>query len=71
LGTLAEGGVAAIVAVVLRQGVFAFVHSWDKKLLGTRQLRCVLTVRAGEIVFDENGLSAPLWSDAGDYGVIR
>ena len=41
-----------------------------QEALGTRKLKCVLTVRAGEILFDENGLSAPLWTNAGDYGVI-
>jgi dihydroorotase len=71
LGTLAQGRVADIAVYELQQGVFAFVDSWDKKLLGTRNLKCVLTVRAGEILFDENGLSMPLWSDAGNHGVIR
>jgi len=63
LGTLTEGSVADLAIFELEQGIFAFVDSWDKKLLATRQLKCVLTVRAGEIVFDENGLSMPLWSD--------
>jgi dihydroorotase len=70
LGTLAEGSVADLAIFELQQGIFAFVDSWDKKLLGTRKLKCVLTVRAGEILFDENGFSAPLWTNAGDYGVI-
>ena len=61
LGTLGEGRVADIAIFQLQEGVFALVDSWEKKLLATRRLKCVLTVRAGEIVFDENGLSMAAW----------
>ena len=71
LGTLAEGRIADIAVYELQEGVFAFVDSWDKKLLGTRQLKCVLTVRAGEIVFDENGLSMPLWRALAAQPLLR
>jgi len=70
LGTLGAGQVADIAVLALREGVFAFKDSWGKKLLGNRKLECVLTVRAGRIVYDEDGLSRPLWSTMGDYQVI-
>ena len=38
--------------------------------MATKRARCVLTVRNGEIVFDEDGLAFPLWTEAGDYDKI-
>ena len=57
--------------LALRTGVFALKDAWGNKLLAGRKLHCVLTVRNGEIVFDEDGLSWPLWTTAGDYEVIQ
>ena len=50
--------------------MFALKDAWKKKLLGSKRVRCVMTVRNGEIVFDEDGLGFPLWQQAGDYGKI-
>ena len=71
LGTLGEGRTADIAVVRLERGVFAYMDSWKKKYLGTRRLRCVMTVREGRIVFDEEGLSFPEWQTAGEYGVLQ
>jgi dihydroorotase len=71
LGTLSPGHAADIAVLALRTGVFALKDAWGNKLLATRKLHCVLTVRNGEIVFDEDGLSWPLWTTAGDYEVIQ
>ncbi|MGH9721255.1 MAG: amidohydrolase family protein, partial [Bryobacteraceae bacterium] len=70
LGTLGEGAVADVALLELKSGIFAFKDSWGKKMLGARKIECVMTVREGKIVFDANGLGFPVWTKAGDYGVI-
>ncbi len=70
LGTLGEGKVADIAVLRYERGAFALKDAWKKKLIGTRRVRCVLTVRDGEIVFDEDGLGFPLWHEAGEYEKI-
>lgn len=62
LGTLGAGKTADIGVFVLRQGVFAFKDAWAKKMLGRQKLECLLTVRNGKIVFDQEGLSMPEWN---------
>ncbi len=64
LGTLEEGRTADVAVFALRSGVFAFTDSRYKKKLGTQSLECVLTVRAGEVVYDRDGRAFPAW-DAG------
>ena len=71
LGTLGEGRVADIAVFRLKNGVFAFKDAWRHKDLGTRKFECVLTVRAGEEVFDLEGRGYPEWDKAGKYEVIR
>lgn len=71
LGTLSEGREADIALFRMDEGIFAFKDSWRNKVLTPRRLRCVMTVRAGSIVFDEDGLAFPEWRTAGNYGVIE
>jgi dihydroorotase len=71
LGTLGQGRVADIAVFRLATGVFAFKDAWGKRLMGTKRLECVLTVRDGEIVYDLDGLAFPLWHTAGNYQVIQ
>jgi len=71
LGTLGEGRVADIAIFRLKSGVFAFKDAWQHKTLGTQKLECVLTVRAGDPVFDLEGRGFPEWDKAGKYEVIR
>ncbi len=56
LGNLDEGGVADIAVLELERGRFAFLDSGRAKHIGDRRLNAVLTVRAGEIVWDLKGL---------------
>lgn len=63
LGTLGQGKGADIAVFDLEKGVFAFMDARRNKLLGKERLHCVLTVRDGKIVFDENGLSFPPWDE--------
>ena len=71
LGTLGKGQVADIAVLKMEDGVFAFKDAWGKKKMGSRRVRAVMTVRAGEIVFDEDGLAFPLWTEAGEYEQIQ
>jgi dihydroorotase len=71
LGTLGEGREADVAVFALRSGVFAYKDAWGHKMLGQKKLECVLTVRAGRIVYDQDGLSRPLWTESGNYGVIE
>jgi dihydroorotase len=71
LGTLTVGSEADIAVLDVRHGDFGFVDSGRARHGGDRRLECMMTVRAGEIVWDVNGLSWPDWEDAGEYVVIR
>ena len=70
IGTLGEGKIADIAVLKMELGSFAFKDAWGKKKMGSRRLRAVMTVREGEIVFDEDGLGFPLWTEAGEYDTI-
>ncbi len=70
IGTLGAGKTADIAVLKLERGVFAFKDAWSKKLMSDTRVRAVLTVRGGEIVFDEDGLGFPLWTEAGNYEKI-
>jgi predicted amidohydrolase len=52
LGTLSVGREADIAVFRLASGVFAFKDAWQNKLLATKRLETVLTIRAGEVVFE-------------------
>lgn len=67
LGTLGEGKVADIAILRLDQSAFSFNDAWGKKLTGTRKLTSILTIRAGRIVYDRNGISFPKWQKVNDF----
>jgi dihydroorotase len=67
LGTLREGAAADIALFELEKGQFGFLDSGHGRLLGDKNLRCVLTVRAGQVVWDSEGLAATDWQRAGPY----
>jgi dihydroorotase len=58
LGSLSEGAVADISVIKVLQGNFGFTDAGGNKINGTQKLEAELTVRAGKIVWDLNGLSA-------------
>ena len=70
LGTLSEGQIADIAAFSLQSGVYAYKDAWSHKNLASKKLECVLTLRAGEQVFDRDGRAFPDWTKAGTYEVI-
>lgn len=63
LGHLTEGAVADITVLNLRKGKFGFTDTEGKRMDGDKKLECELTIRAGEIVWDLNGISMPLWNE--------
>jgi dihydroorotase len=71
LGTLSVGAEADIAVLEVQHGDFGFVDSGHARMKGTRRLQGVLTVRAGKIVWDLNGLTWPEWHTAGKYGRIE
>jgi dihydroorotase len=61
LGNLSVGSPADIAVLSLERGRFGFVDMYHQKLMGTEKLVCQLTVRAGKVVYDLNGISADVW----------
>lgn len=59
LGHLTVGVEADIAVFNLREGDFGFVDIRRKKVKGTKKLETELTIRAGKIVWDLNGISMP------------
>ncbi len=58
LGQLSEGSVADIAVFSIRKGTFGFVDAAGTRLSGDRRIETELTIRAGRIVYDQNGISA-------------
>jgi len=71
LGTLSVGSDADIAVLELQKGSFGFVDSGHARHMGDQRLRCMVTVRAGKIVFDAEGITWPEWRKVGKYGVIQ
>ena len=72
LGHLGIGAEADIAVLQQREGQFAYVDCGQARMAGSRKLTCEMTLRAGEIVYDVAGRSAPAWEDAPEsYWQIR
>jgi dihydroorotase len=71
LGSLEEGGIADVAILEVRKGQFALLDSGHAKLTTDKEIRCVLTVRDGAIVWDSEGLSRPDWRNAGPYSNFK
>lgn len=61
LGHLSVGAVADIAVLSLARGKFAFLDAHGARLAGTRKLTCELTLRAGKVVYELNGITRPDW----------
>ena len=62
LGNLSEGSVADIAVIRVRDGKFGFVDAGGNVIEGKKKLEAELTLRAGNIVWDLNGISAKSYS---------
>ena len=67
LGHLSVGAEADVAVLELCDGEYGFVDSGRARINGAQKLECRMTVRAGEILWDQYGKSCPLWEDAGKY----
>lgn len=63
LGRLSAGGEADIAVLNLRRGTFGFIDVSGGRLVGDRKLECELTVKGGQVVWDLNGISRPIWTE--------
>ena len=61
LGNLSVGSEADVAVFTLKQGKFGFLDIRNVKLEGTQKLEAELTIRAGRIVWDLNGIGSPVW----------
>jgi dihydroorotase len=61
LGNLSEGSEADITVLSIKKGKFGFIDAGGNRLDGDRKLEAELTIRAGKIVFDQNGIAARNW----------
>ena len=61
LGHLSVGALADVAILSLDKGTYGFVDVGGNKVMGDRKLTCQLTVLNGDIVWDLNGLAAPLY----------
>jgi dihydroorotase len=61
LGHLSVGSDADIAVFALHKGDFGFLDVRGTKLKGSQKLEAELTIRAGKIVWDLNGLGVPVW----------
>jgi dihydroorotase len=60
LGNLSVGSVADISILNLRQGKFGFFDYTGYKVTSGKKLECEMTIRAGKIVYDLNGIAEPV-----------
>jgi dihydroorotase len=58
LGNLSEGSEADIAILSIVDGDFGFVDSGNNRISGDRKFEAEMTIRAGKIVWDLNGLGA-------------
>ncbi len=61
LGHLSEGAVADVTVFNIRDGKFGFMDARGSVLNGTKKLEAELTLRAGRVAWDLNGISGPQW----------
>ncbi|MBL0160414.1 MAG: amidohydrolase/deacetylase family metallohydrolase [Bryobacterales bacterium] len=61
LGHLSVGATADVAVLRLRNGAFGFVDMHGARMDGTQKLDCELTVRAGKVLYDLNGLTRERW----------
>ncbi len=68
LGQIAVGAEADLAVLNLRHGSFGFIDVSGAKMLGDQKLECELTIKGGQVVWDLNGMSRPLWTDVKGSG---
>ena len=64
LGTLSVGAEADVAVLQYKRGEFSLQDCGHTRIDVDGKLDCVLTVRAGKIEYERDGLAVPLWEDA-------
>jgi dihydroorotase len=64
LGTLSVGAEADVAVFDLEQGDFVFIDCGRAKQRASQRLKCALTIRAGELVYNPSGFTLPDWKEA-------
>jgi dihydroorotase len=62
LGSLTTGSIADVAVFTMRKGDFGFLDVSGKKIKGKQKLEAELTIRAGKIVWDLNGIGAAAYT---------
>lgn len=64
LGHLSAGAEADVAILSIRQGKFGFYDYRGYKIEGDKKFECEMTIRAGKIVYDLNGIANPVYPPA-------
>ena len=64
LGHLTPGAEADVAVFRLHEGDYGFMDTRGRMMKGTQKLEAELTLRAGKVVWDLNGISVPSWDTA-------
>jgi dihydroorotase len=60
LGNLNIGGVADVAIFSIQKGNFGYFDNTGYKIKGDKKIQCEMTIRAGKIVYDLNGIANPI-----------
>ena len=60
LGNLSVGAIADMAILSVREGKFGFYDYTGYKIEGKQKLECEMTIKGGKIVYDLNGIAAPV-----------
>jgi dihydroorotase len=71
LGNLSVGSVADLAIFTLKKGNFGFIDSHNYLLKGTQKLETELTIRAGKIVYDLNGIGGRTDKESTELTIIE
>ncbi len=63
LGNLSVGATADVAVLSEEHGKFGFLDMDNTKMMGDTRVICELTIRAGKVVYDLNGISMDAWND--------
>ena len=62
LGHLSPGAEADVAVLRVIDGDFGFIDTKRWRVNGTQKIICELTLRAGTVVWDLNGIASPVWT---------
>jgi len=63
LGHLSVGAEADITVLIVRKGDFGFYDKTGYRVKGSEKFECEMTIRAGKVVYDLNGIATPVYAN--------